>query len=150
MIDRRALVLSGLACLALSGRARAGDHPVMVVYKSPTCGCCGAWIEHVEAAGFRVAVRNMPDVVPVKTEFGVPQALWSCPHGPDRRLYDRGTCARRGYPANAGHPAADCRYRGYLACRHGSPGMEVPGYSEPYDVYAFSGDNLAVFASHEG
>ena len=26
----------------------------MVVYKSPTCGCCDGWIDHVRAAGFRV------------------------------------------------------------------------------------------------
>lgn len=149
MIDRRALVLSGLASLTLSGRVRAEDHPVMVVYKSPTCGCCGAWIEHVEAAGFRVAVRNMPDVVPVKTEFGVPQALWSC------------HTARIGDYTIEGHvPAEDIlrmlETRPQIAgiavpgMPAGSPGMEIPGYSEPYDVYAFSGDDLTVFASHGG
>ena len=25
--------------------------PVMTVYKSPTCGCCTAWIDHLLAAG---------------------------------------------------------------------------------------------------
>ena len=48
MIDRRALVLSGLASLAFAGRASAEDHPVMVVYKSPTCGCCTDWVDHLK------------------------------------------------------------------------------------------------------
>ena len=93
--------------------------------------------------------RNMPDVVPVKTEFGVPQALWSC------------HTARIGDYTIEGHVPAEDILR-MLDTRPqiagiavpgmpaGSPGMEVPGYSEPYDVYAFSGDNLSVFASHEG
>jgi len=28
--------------------------PAVVVYKSPTCGCCNGWIEHLRAAGFEV------------------------------------------------------------------------------------------------
>ncbi|MBD4854987.1 DUF411 domain-containing protein, partial [Xanthomonas citri pv. citri] len=24
----------------------------MTVHKTPTCGCCGVWIDHVQKAGF--------------------------------------------------------------------------------------------------
>ena len=30
----------------------------IVVYKSPTCGCCGKWVKHMEDAGFSVDVEN--------------------------------------------------------------------------------------------
>jgi hypothetical protein len=28
--------------------------PKMAVWKSPWCGCCGNWVEHMKAAGFEV------------------------------------------------------------------------------------------------
>ncbi|MEA1942928.1 MAG: DUF411 domain-containing protein [Pseudomonadota bacterium] len=148
-MDRRTLLLSGLATLALGGRTVADETPVMMVYKSPTCGCCNAWIEHVEAAGFRVAVQNMPDVTAVKTRFGVPQALWSC-H----------TALVGDYVVEGHVPAEDIarmlaetpQITGIAVpgMPAGSPGMEVPGYSQPYDVYAFSPAGREVFASHAG
>jgi len=146
-MDRRTLLLAGLASIAVGGRGVASEQPVMMVYKSPTCGCCGDWIDHVEAAGFRVAVQNMPDVVPVKARFGVPQALWSC-H----------TALVGDYVVEGHVPAGDIARMLSEAPQitgiavpgmpAGSPGMEVPGYSQPYDVFAFSPDSRAVFASH--
>ena len=35
--------------------------PTMEVYKSPTCGCCSKWVEHVRQAGFTVKVTEMED-----------------------------------------------------------------------------------------
>ena len=50
----------------------------MTVYKTPTCGCCKAWVEHVQQAGFQVTVRDLADLAEVKAAFGVPAALQSC------------------------------------------------------------------------
>lgn len=50
----------------------------MTVFKSPTCGCCTAWIEHVEKAGFKCTVRDFADLTEVKRTFGIPRALESC------------------------------------------------------------------------
>ena len=38
----------------------------MTVYKSPTCGCCAKWVEHIKKAGFAVTVKDMPNVGEVK------------------------------------------------------------------------------------
>ncbi len=38
----------------------------VTVYKSPTCGCCTKWVKHVQANGFTVAARDVPDVIPYK------------------------------------------------------------------------------------
>ena len=32
--------------------------PEVTVYKSPTCGCCNAWVEHMRQSGFRVDVKE--------------------------------------------------------------------------------------------
>jgi hypothetical protein len=112
----------------------------MVVYKTPTCGCCRAWVDHVRAAGFAVEVRDMPDVQPVKHEHGVPGHLGSC-H----------TAVVDGYVVE-GHVPADVirrmlRERPQVAgiavpgMPAGSPGMEVPGgRKDPYDIIAFARD----------
>lgn len=50
----------------------------MTVFKSPTCGCCKAWVDHVTKAGFKCTVRDVADLREVKATFGIPSALESC------------------------------------------------------------------------
>lgn len=133
------------------GRGAAGAEArseKMVVYKSPTCGCCKAWVEHVQEAGFEVEVHDVPNVQPVKEEHGLPGHLASC-H----------TALVGGYVVE-GHVPADV-IRRLLAERPdvagiavpgmpaGSPGMEVPsGQKDAYDVIAFTRDGgVSVFES---
>lgn len=52
--------------------------PRMTVHKTPTCGCCSAWIDHVRDVGFAVDVHDMDDLGPVKERLGVPYAKGSC------------------------------------------------------------------------
>ena len=53
--------------------------PSMVVYKSPTCGCCKDWVTYVEKAGFSVESIETDDVNSVKAEHGLTNpALKSC------------------------------------------------------------------------
>ena len=53
--------------------------PVSIkVYKTPTCGCCKAWVEHLEQNGFKAEVVDMPDLSAVKTKHGVGPELQSC------------------------------------------------------------------------
>lgn len=119
----------------------------MVVYRSPACGCCLGWVEHVREAGFRVRVEDRRDLAPVKAELGVPADLASC-H----------TARIGGYVIEGHVPASDVRR--LLAERpdvkglavpgmpEGSPGMEGPD-PEPYAVVAFDGEGgREVFARH--
>ena len=109
----------------------------MVVYKTPTCGCCRSWVDHVQQAGFQVEVHDMADVQPVKSEHGLPQHLASC-H----------TAIVDGYVIE-GHVPADVirrllRERPQVAgiavpqMPAGSPGMEMGGRKDPYDIIAFA------------
>jgi hypothetical protein len=139
---------AGAASASRAGQAAApagqavasADGTRMLVYKTPTCGCCRAWVDHVKAAGFAVEVRDMPNVDPVKHEHGLPGHLASC-H----------TAIVDGYVVE-GHVPADVirrmlRERPQVAgiavpgMPMGSPGMEVPGgRKDPYDIIAFSRD----------
>lgn len=116
--------------------SKVQPNPVaLVVYKSPTCGCCTAWIEHVERNGFRCTVYNLPDLTETKAAFGVPRALESC-H----------TAQVGGYTVE-GHVPADLIQRllrekptvrgiAVPGMPIGSPGMEG-GRPERYDVLLF-------------
>lgn len=118
-------------------QAVATKYPEMTVYKSPTCGCCKAWVDHVRKAGFTVRTRDTDDLAPIKQSMGTAGALESC-H----------TAVVGGYVVE-GHVPADLiakmlREKPSIAglavpgMPMGSPGMEVPdGTKDAYEVIAF-------------
>ena len=124
------------------------DLPVVRVWKSPTCGCCSGWVEHMRRAGFQVEVTDLADVTPIKAEHGVAPELQSC----HTSLID-------GYVVEGHVPAEDIRrllderprIAGLAApgMPVGSPGMEVGNQRDRYDVVSFGRDGrTAVWASH--
>ena len=66
-------VAAGLAAVALP--SAADTLPPVDVYKSSTCGCCGAWAEHLQAAGFPVKVVELDDPPAVRNRFGLPESM---------------------------------------------------------------------------
>ena len=48
------------------------------VYKTPQCGCCRAWVDHLNSNGFQVEAVDMPDLSLVKQKYGVTPALEAC------------------------------------------------------------------------
>ena len=138
---RAEAISTPVAAAAVSADAAANaDTATITVYKSPTCGCCADWVDHVEASGFKAEVRDMGDVGPVKTELGVPGHLTSC-H----------TAVVGGYVVE-GHVPADVikrmlRERPQIAgiavpgMPIGSPGMEGDGSRrDRYDIIAIGRD----------
>lgn len=120
--------------------------PSVTVYKSSTCGCCVKWVEHMKANGFNVTARDVEDIDVPKRSHGVPQSAASC-H----------TAVIGGYFVE-GHVPADVvlkMLREKPAIKGiavpgmpvGSPGMEVPGYKDPYNV--LSVDNAGRTAVYE-
>lgn len=108
-------VVLAAGALGAPTRARpAPARPTVTVYKSPTCGCCTAWVEHVKRAGFRVVVHDTAVLDPVKAARHVPRALQSC-H----------TAEVAGYVIE-GHVPADLIDR-LLRERPAVQGLAVPG-----------------------
>ncbi|MBL4606695.1 MAG: hypothetical protein JKY01_02565, partial [Pseudomonadales bacterium] len=48
------------------------------VYKSPTCGCCSSWVEHMNASGFSVNTHDVNNLDPVKQGHGISREVRSC------------------------------------------------------------------------
>ncbi|MDX9862980.1 MAG: DUF411 domain-containing protein [Rhodospirillales bacterium] len=54
------------------------DSGEVTVYKSPSCGCCGGWVDHMRQNGFSVTVKEMDDVEPIKDFLRIDDDLRSC------------------------------------------------------------------------
>lgn len=129
------------------GASAAAEGPLAIVYKSPTCGCCAKWVDHMRESGFQVEVRDTVDVMPVKIRHKLPVHLASC-H----------TAMIGGYVVE-GHVPADV-VRRLLAERPAITGIAVPGMpmgspgmegfrKDPYDVIAYRRDGTTqVYTSH--
>ena len=78
-------VLIGLMAFGVAGLGSGGMESSEVlqdvdatVYKSPNCGCCGAWAQYAKRQGMNVEVKEVQNLNEVKDEQGVPSELDSC------------------------------------------------------------------------
>ena len=153
------LVLAGCTAIEDSGMsatlspedvaiAQAALASEITVFRSPTCGCCGQWIEHAKAAGFQVKDEVTEDMEAIKQQYGVPQSLTSC-H----------TTVVGEYVVEGHVPAEDVQKLliekpdvagiGVPGMPIGSPGMESGDYTEPYTVFSFTeSGEIDAFAEH--
>ncbi len=138
------LLLGGVA-LVMS--FRPGESPAEAdihVYKSPTCGCCAKWVDHMQAAGFKVSVENVVDMAAVKERTGVPFDLSSCHTAIVGDYVIEGHVPARVVLAFLDE-APELAGIAVPGMPIGSPGMEGP-YPQAYDVIAFDKDgNRGVF-----
>ncbi|MCK7499087.1 MAG: DUF411 domain-containing protein [Comamonadaceae bacterium] len=148
-MNRRNFVFSALAAVPGASLLAAPALPPVQVWKSPTCGCCGAWVDHMRQAGFAVQVHEVADIDASRARLGMPAAYGSC------------HTARVGDYLLEGHvPAADVKRM--LAARPvaiglavpgmpvGSPGMEMGRQRDAYDVLLVERNGRArVFAKYD-
>jgi len=132
------LLLATIAPAAAQTPKKMADASDGTVWVSPTCGCCGKWVEHMIAAGFKLKKEVTSDLDAVPARKHVPEAMRSC-H----------TAQIGGYLVE-GHVPADVvrkllkekpQVAGIAApgMPMGSPGMEGPN-AQPYTVIAFRAD----------
>ena len=147
---RFAIITAAVLMFAGSvGITAQGRQTVVEVYKSPTCGCCSKWVDHLRSHGFVVRTTDTEAVDQLKTKHGVPRQARSC-H----------TALVGAYVVEGHVPATDIhrllKERPAVAgiavpgMPIGSPGMEVPGVKpQAFNVIAFARDgSTRVFASH--
>ena len=145
-LNRRTLLAA--AALLAPGAALARTRTI-TVYKTPTCGCCDGWVEHLRGAGFETTVEILDDLSPIRRRHGLPDRLMSCHSG-----------VADGYIFEGHVPAADVirlldespRAVGLAVpgMPLGSPGMEVPGRpGQTYEtLLVLNGGAARVYARH--
>src|ERR671913_845628 len=145
-------VLLSAVCLTAAplAQTKPSAGPALSVFKTPTCGCCSKWVDHMKKAGFQVTVADMPQqsLDNVKAKHKVPKAVHSC-H----------TAVVDGYAVEGHVPATEVKRmlkeKGKVAgiavpgMPIGSPGMESPGITaHPYDVLSFDAQGMTkVYAT---
>lgn len=124
--------------------------PAITVYRSPTCGCCENWLEHLRSNGFAVEDHQEADMNAIKDRLGIPGAARSC-H----------TATIDGYLIEGHVPAADIKQmlsrrpqiRGLAVPGMvvGSPGMEMGNRKDPYTVVSIGKNGeLRAFREYRG
>ncbi len=138
-----------LACEPSENKSESDRRVAMTVYKSPGCGCCEKWVEHMEQAGFKVRVEHPADLAPIKAQYGIGEALQAC-H----------TAVVDGYVFEGHIPAGDVQRflkekpanaKGLAVPKmpKGSPGMEQGGEREAYQVLLLQNDGgQAVYTQY--
>ena len=148
-MKRRAFLIAG-ASTVLARPLWANTSPVIQVVKTPTCGCCTAWVEHVRQAGFAVEAQNVDKdaLYAFKDRLQIAPELAGC-H----------TAVVGGYFVEGHVPASDIERllaeqpmaRGLTVpgMPMSSPGMGGPGAGDTYDTLLVGSDgSTSVFASH--
>lgn len=135
------LLLAGMLSLPVAAQN-------LVVYKTPTCGCCAKWVEHMRAAGFQVKVNEVANTAPIRARHGVAEKYASC-H----------TAVAGSYVIEGHVPAADVRRllkekpkaRGLAVpgMPMGSPGMEGP-YQDAYSVLLLTEQGASSWQRYAG
>jgi len=158
MTTSRFAIVAGIVGTLSVGAAVSAQAPKPVssriaatVWKTPTCGCCSLWVDHMRANGFQVEAKDVSaaEVRAVSKAAGLPENGTSC------------HTAKIGNYVVEGHvPASDIHrmlkekpaIAGIAApgMPMGSPGMEQGGVKEAYDVVAFTKDGkITVFSKHK-
>ncbi len=126
------------------------DKPVEIeVYRSASCSCCSKWVSHLKENKFIVKDYVVDDVQKVKDMNGVPNNMASC-H----------TALVNGYVVEGHVPAKDImrllkEKPGVVGISVpgmpvGTPGMEMGGRKDPYEVVSFDkNNNYQVFSKYE-
>ena len=129
-----------LAVSLLSVVSQAAATATVDVYKSPTCGCCAKWVDHMRDHGFTVKTHDVGNKE-IRKKSGISESLGSC-H----------TALVNGYAIEGHVPAPDIlrllkekpKAVGLAVpdMPHGTPGMEG-ARSDPYNVLLIKERNEA-------
>jgi hypothetical protein len=158
---RLRLGVGGAAALLLGGTALVGcgstqtsdgsspvasassARPSVVVYRTPTCGCCKSYEDYLRKHGYAIQSEVLDDLEPVRADNGVPPDAASC-H----------TVLIDGY-AVEGHVPVEAIDK-LLAERPDAEGIGIPGMptnapgmgepdGEPLEVISFDDNRIAPF-----
>ena len=149
-MNTKYFLLSGLLLLSIS-LANADDIE-MTVYKTPTCGCCQKWVDHVDGNGFSSKVVSMNNLNTIKSKYNIQGRYQSCHTGVV--VSKQGEYVFEGhipskyvsqFLANPPEGAIGLSVPGMPA---GSPGMEVGDRRDYYQVLQLNEDGSSSIYAH--
>ena len=142
-----------LPLVVLFGYAKLGyAESEMTVYKTPTCGCCQKWVDHMSDNKFDSKVINLDDLTSIKSKFGIQGRYRSCHTGVVST--DSGDYVFEGHvPAEyvaafLANPPEGTIGLSVPGMPLGSPGMEVGDRKDYYQVLLLNHDGTSSVFAH--
>ncbi|NND55567.1 MAG: DUF411 domain-containing protein [Gammaproteobacteria bacterium] len=150
----RSVAVAAVVLLLNSATALSSDNGiaglVLEVYKTPTCGCCGKWVDHLRDHGFEVKVNEVSNTRAVQDRAGVPRELRSCHTAIVGEYFVEGHTPADVIEQFFTEQPEGVRGIGVPGMPMGSPGMESPN-PEVYDIIAVGEDgSLSRYATRQG
>ena len=134
-ITKTAIAIAALIVSFNLESLTTNNSPLLLVHKTPTCGCCKQWIKHLEKDGFSISIKDHQSLQEIKESYQIKSEYRSCHTG----------VSKNGYIFEGHIPSKYITQ--FLSEEHsnviglsvpgmplGSPGMEVEGKFMPYDV----------------
>ena len=113
----------------------SGEELMLLVHKTPTCGCCKMWMKHVEKNGFTAYGQDHQNLMKIKEQYNIQPQYRSC----HTAVSSDGFIFEGHIPSkyikqflSEDHPEAIGLSVPGMPL--GSPGMEVEDRFMPYDV----------------
>lgn len=133
---------------ATAGAAIAPLMSRIVMHKSPGCGCCAVWAEHLQSHGFEVETVADPEVQALKAKLGIPAAARSCHTARVGQYFIEGHVPASDILRLLAQRPTDVKGLTVPGMPLGSPGMDHPN-GQYYRTKALMNDgSLRVFAEH--
>lgn len=148
-MQRRSFITMTVGALVLARPALAAPTRIEV-FKSPTCGCCSAWIEHMSRAGFAVDARDVDQdaLYALKARSGITPELASCHTAFVDGYFVEGHVPARDVQRLLGE-RPDAIGLSVPGMPIGSPGMEMGNQREAFDTLLVLRDgSIEVFERH--
>ena len=113
----------------------SNSEQILLVHKTPTCGCCKMWMKHVEENGFTAYGQDHQNLMKIKEKYNIEPKYRSC----HTAVSSNGFIFEGHIPSkyikqflSEDHPEAIGLSVPGMPL--GSPGMEVEDRFMPYDV----------------
>ena len=107
----------------------------LLVHKTPTCGCCKKWVDHMEENGFSITTEDHQSLAMIKDDLQIQPKFRSCHTGISQEGYFFEGHVPSKYVAQfLSESNPDAIGLSVPGMPLGSPGMEVDNRFTPYDV----------------
>lgn len=133
---------------ALMSDSNVDDALALIVLKTPTCGCCKKWIDHLETEGVAAQSKDYERLDGIKTQLGIAPRYRSCHtaltldglffegHVPAKYIKQFIVQVKEGEHENATGLSVP-------AMPVGSPGMEMGNRFMPYEILILFNDGTS-------
>lgn len=143
------LTLASLTGAATETANGLNSSEVLQVYKSPTCGCCGLWLDHMRNNDFQLQAHNSHDMALIKQQHGIQPRYQSCHTAVSASAYIfEGHVPAKFVRQFLDNPPDNAIGLAVPAMPVGSPGMEMGSRFQAYQVMLLMKDGSAsVYAT---